>query len=106
MCGIWGHSNSQRLRQVEVLQNSAIKIMFKLPRQHSTDDLYVLSDILSLRQIVKLQLGAIVHNNVLSNKLLNTILPANSHMHQYSTRFASNCVHRGSKRPYMVVREF
>lgn len=87
---IWGCSTVENLRQLEVLQNRAVRIIFSIPYLTPMKQVYSMYKIIPL--CFQISLSAITHTHKIKYKLMHTNLSfsLNEDMHAYNTRFSNN----------------
>lgn len=86
MCPVWGNVNATTLRDLQIVQNRAIKCLFGFEYLTPTDSVYFQSNILPLSFTVRyftLLLGYKVFKGLTR---VNTVFITNSSVHSYSTR--------------------
>lgn len=88
---VWGHASKSNLHKIQVLQNRCLKIVYNLPRLHSTVQLYANTShsILPLRGLCKLQTCLFMFDK-LKNPDFHCNLTFSTSSHVHNTRYASN----------------
>ena len=87
----WGTTNCTNLDRLQVLQNRAIRNMFKAPRYFRLDNYYLNYRILKVRDLYNLEVAKFMHGH--HKKVLPTCFDdffhERSNTHSYNTRSAS-----------------
>jgi hypothetical protein len=79
---VWGGATKTKLLELERSQRSLIKIMYSKPWKYSTENLYKISNLLTVRKLYILNIVLIAHKNLpfdssnLSNKRRHNVAPS------------------------------
>ena len=87
---LWGSAAKTHLQCIKVLQNQAIKCIYKLHYLESTDNTYKIAKLPNFDTIRKTSLAIFLfklQNNMIKSELSLTL---NSEIHSYSTRIANS----------------
>lgn len=84
--GIWGTATKQLLSQLQIIQNRAIRNLFREDRRISIKELHEKHNLLKIEDLINIALTTHIHN--ISNNFIHstTTLVTNSEVHNYQTR--------------------
>lgn len=87
---IWSNAANFKIKELEVIQNKAVKAMYGRSRLHPTDTLYIDTKIIPLRQIINIQIALLIFkikNNYIKH---NFNIDFRHNIHEHNTRQLNN----------------
>ena len=108
---LWGRSNKKVLHPLQILQNRALRILFKLPALHPNRDTYLISQLFPIeiqtKEAAILYMYKVVNNNMHHNISFNFKSEIHSHLtrhnlHIYSHSYNSKSFGTNGVKNYLV----
>lgn len=103
LIGVWGNANKKDVNELQVLQKRCLKHMCRLPRRHSTVDLFQrhCPDILNVNSLFKLNVCCYIQNSI-TGCAVHTVRSRLSEQDIPTTLETVNFEHLQKRRPKLV----
>lgn len=90
LASVWAIASEYHIHQLKVLQNKAIKLMFKLPYLEPTVNLYAPNNLLDINNLYKYKVCCYIFSIIHKQKHSNTKFSYNNTIHNHNTRQINN----------------